>query len=119
AAGFSISTGAFRSAAQIYAPLRAVAEADAPARLVIPGLVPLDLNWKGMRASARLAWPLPERVSVEATEVRAVADVASPAGPLAFVATSLQFHMRPAEPDIDLAIRFENLEPGSILLAGG
>ncbi len=118
-AGLSISTGAFRSAAQVYAPRRAVAEADSPARLLLPGLVPLDLTWGGLRASARLSWPLPERLSVEATRVVAVADMPNVVGPLAFTAESAELHMRPADTDLDVAFRFRAFETGRLLLPHG
>jgi hypothetical protein len=119
AAGLSMSTGAFRSAAQVYAPQRAVAEADSPARVLLPGLVPLDLTWEGLRASARLALPLPHRVSIEGKKLMAVADMPNVAGPLAFVAETVELHMRPAEPDIDIAVRFSAFEPGRLLLPNG
>lgn len=119
AAGLSMSTGAFRSAAQIYQPRRMVAEAEGPARVLLPGLVPLDLTWQGLRASARLAWPLPERISVEGTQLAAVADMPNVAGPLAFTAQAVQVHMRPAKPDVDIALRFRDFEPGRLLLPHG
>lgn len=118
-AGLSMSTGAFRSAAQVYAPRRAVAEADSPARVLLPGLVPLDLTWGGLRASARLSWPLPERFSVEATHLMAVADMPNVVGPLAFTADSAEFHMRPVDADIDIALRFRAFETGRLLLPHG
>ena len=117
--GLSMSTGAFRSAAQIYAPRRVVAEADSPARVVLPGLVPLDLSWQSLMASARLAWPLPERVSLQGTKLTAIADMPNVDGPLAFTADALEFHMRPADPDVDIAVRFTAFEPGRLLLPKG
>jgi hypothetical protein len=119
AAGFSMSTGAFRSAAQIYAPRRALAEIDSPARVLLPGLVPLDLTWEGMRTSTRLASPLPERLSIEGKKLTAVADMPNVAGPLAFAADTLELHMRPADPNVDIAVRFGAFEPGRLLLAEG
>lgn len=118
-AGFSMSTEAFRSAAQVYAPRRVVAEADSPARLILPGLVPLDLTWQGMRASARLAWPLPERISLEGTRLTAVADMPNVVGPLAFTAELLELHVRPNEPDVDIALRLDGFEAGRLLLPNG
>lgn len=118
-AGFSMSTGAFRSAAQVYAPQHVVAEADSPARVVLPGLVPLDLTWGGLRSSARLAWPLPEQFSMEATDVTAVADMPNVAGPLAFTADRLELHLRPVDADLDVALRFAEFEPGVLLLPKG
>lgn len=117
--GAAISTGAFRSAAQIYAPMRIVAEADSPARVTLPGLVPLDVDWDGLRASARLARPLPERVSIVSTKVRAIADMPNVDGPSAFTAERLEFHLRPNGKDLDVAVRFAALEPGALLIGEG
>lgn len=117
--GAAVSTGAFRSAAQIYDPRHIVAEADAPARVTLPGMPPLDLDWQVLRASARLARPLPERVSIEARKVVATADMPGPDGPTAFAADRLELHLRQNAGDLDAAVRFEALEPGRFLLGGG
>lgn len=119
ALGAAASTGAFRSAAQIYDPRHVVAEADAPARVTLPGMVPLDVDWAALRASARLARPLPELVSIEARKVEAVADMPGPDGPTAFTADRLELHLRPNGGNLDAAARFEALEPGRFLLGEG
>lgn len=118
-AGLSMSTGSLRSAAQIYAPRRLVAEADSPARLLLPGLVPLDLTWQSLRASTRLARPLPERISIEGTGLTAIADMPNVDGPLAFTADRAELHVRPADQDLDVAIRFNGFQPGPLLLSAG
>jgi len=119
AAGVTVSTGAFRSAAQVYQPRRIVAEADGPARVTLPGLMPLDIDWEALRGSARLARPLPEAVSLEARQVKAVADMPGPEEPLAFTADRLELHMRPNGAGLDAAVRFAALEPGRLLLGKG
>lgn len=116
AEGISVSTGAFRSATQVYDPRRVVAEVDGPARLTLRGLMPLDVDWQALRASTLLAQPLPERVSLEARKVRAVADMPGPDGPPAFTADALELHLRPQGEDLDAAVRFEALEPGRFLI---
>jgi len=116
ALGAAVSTGPLRSAAQVFSPKLVVAEADSPARLSLPGLVPLDVEWQGLHASARLARPLPERVSIEADGVKAVADMPNVDGPTAFSARRLEFHLRPSGPDLDIATRFDALQPGALLI---
>jgi hypothetical protein len=60
------SAGSFRSLAQVYQPNRALAELDGPLHVSAPGLGAIRLDWDRLRASVRIARPLPERVSVEA-----------------------------------------------------
>jgi hypothetical protein len=62
----SLSAGSLRSAAQVYDPKHVIIELDSPAHVEAPGIKPLILNWTLLHASARLAQPLPERVSIEA-----------------------------------------------------
>lgn len=119
ALGVAVSTGAFRSAAQIYDPRHIVAEVDSPARVTLGGMMPLDVDWEVLRSSARLARPLPEIVSVEARKVRAVADMPGSVGSPAFVADRLELHLRPNAGDLDAAVRFEALEPGRFVLGDG
>lgn len=103
--------GALRTAAQIYQPTRVVAELDGPARLALPGLPPLAVGWQSLRASARLARPLPERLSLagSALTVATAGDGARLAG-----AAGGELHARPAGADLDLAVRLDGLA-----LAGG
>jgi hypothetical protein len=117
--GAAVSTGAFRSAAQIYDPTHVVAEADAPARVTLPGLVPLDVAWEALRASARLARPLPSLISIEGRKVSALADMPNVAGPAAFSADRLELYLRPDGKDLDVASRFEAFEPGRLLIGDG
>lgn len=103
------SAGGFRSLAQVYQPTRALAELDGPLRASAPGLVPLRLDWEKLRASVRIARPLPERVSVEAEGLKAATDAAgSPALPL-FGAARAEAHLRPNGADVDWAGSFAGL----------
>lgn len=103
--GVGVSAGAFRSAGQIYAPSRLVGELDGPARVEAPGITPLDLNWERLRASIRLAAPLPERLSVEGGDLT----VSAGQDTRLASATAFEAHMRANGPDIDLAASFEDL----------
>ena len=101
----SLTAGAFRSAGQVYDPMRLVAELDGPASLATPEVGALDLDWKSLRASARLAEPLPERVSVEGAGLR----VSTAGGAQLVSADTFEGHMRPNGADLDLAGRFAGL----------
>lgn len=101
--GISLSAGNFRSAAQIYQPLRTVGELDGPARIALPFMpAALKASWQNMRLSARLTEKLPQRVSSEAQKLVLVSDEAT-AEPIA-EADTLQTHMRRNEADLDVAI---------------
>jgi hypothetical protein len=115
--GASFSAGAFRSAAQVYDPLFLVGELDAPARLELEGIPPLALRWEIMRASVRLASPLPERVSVESRDLSVAAQEGGDETSLATIQT-IEAHMRPNAGDLDLALRFEGLVLDPALVQG-
>jgi hypothetical protein len=103
--GARLSAGSFRSAAQVYDPKRIVAELDGPASIDLPGADPLALAWQGLRASVRLAKPLPDRVSVETSALSAK----NASGDLLATVDAFQAHFRPNGRAIDLAARFERL----------
>jgi hypothetical protein len=112
----SVDGGALRSAAQVYNPFQVVAETDGPARLLIDGLVPLEVNWANAQASARLAMPLPELVSTDFHQVAVTAGVAG--APRLLGADRFQVHMRPAGADIEVGVRFEALKTGEMPTGG-
>lgn len=112
--GVAAAAGAFRSAGQIYDPMRLVAEIDGPATVAAPGVGDLALDWKTMRASARLSQPLPERVSLEGTALQ----VGTAAGTRLVAADSFEGHMRPNGADVDLAGRFGGLTVAPALAGG-
>lgn len=114
AQGISVSAGSFRSAGQIYDPTHLVAELDGPARIDVPPTQPLALQWENLRASIRLASPLPERLSLEGRNL----NVATAAGePLATTST-FEGHLRPNGKDLDLAGRFGGLMLDATVLKG-
>lgn len=112
--GVAAFAGAFRSAGQIYDPMRLVAEIDGPATVAAPGVGDLALNWKMLRASARLSQPLPERVSLEGTAL----NVRTAAGTQLVAADSFEGHMRPNGVDVDLAGQFGGLTVAPTLAGG-
>jgi hypothetical protein len=110
----SVTAGAFRSAGQIYDPSRLVAELDGPAEISVPGAGVVSLDWSVLRASTRLAQPLPKRVSLEGKALKV-----TPAGGAELAsAETFEGHMRPNGADLDLAARFAGLTLASDVVAG-
>lgn len=91
--------GALRTAAQVYNPFHVVGELDGPATLEIRGAPPLKLDWQTLQASARLASPLPQRVSLAGTGL--TAETVTP--PARLQAATFDAHMRPNGRDLDIA----------------
>jgi hypothetical protein len=117
--GIAVRAGAFRSAAQVYQPQRVVGELDGPAFVEFPGVNALEINWKALRASSRLASPRPDIVSVEATDL-AIGPNSAPSGQRpAASADRAEFHMRPSGSGSDIAWRFERLSLDPDLLGEG
>ena len=109
-AAIRFQAGAFRSAAQVYQPNLVIGELDGPATLETPGIPTLDLKWESMRASVRIASPLPERVSVEGRNVEVRLDEPGDVPPLLGRAGHAELHARPtADAGYDLAVRFNEL----------
>ncbi|MEX0954142.1 MAG: DUF2125 domain-containing protein [Rhizobiaceae bacterium] len=113
--GFTADTGAFRSAAQIYAPMRIIAEIDAPARLNLPWFHPLHFKWESMRASARLATPLPELLSIVAGQIAVEADTPGAGNTGLLGADEVQLHLRPRGADLEIGLRMTAISPGPLL----
>jgi hypothetical protein len=116
--GLSVQARELRTAAQIYQPWRIIGELDGPARLEAPGVNALALDWANLRASARLARPLPQRISVEAQDLNIRRDEQTDTLPPLARFDSVEAHMRPAGDDIDLAVRFDGLKPDASLTNG-
>lgn len=115
AQGIGISAGSFRSAGQIYDPMRLIAELDGPAKIDIPDGGAIDIGWEALRASVRLAQPLPQRVSVEGRAVVAKLPSGAPIGAV----QRFEAHMRPNDADVDLAATVDSLALDPALLDGG
>lgn len=112
--GFAADAGAFRSAAQIYAPLHVVAELDPPARLNLPWSRPLHLQWQSLQASMRLARPLPERLSLVAAGLVAEVDAPGTENANMFGVERAQLHLRPAGADLEVGLRLDALRSGPL-----
>lgn len=108
-AGIGFRAREFRSAAQVYAPQRVLAELDGPALVEFPGINALDVNWTSLRTGVRMASPIPDLVSIEAQDLRADLDSYPTEGASLIAVETAEFHMRPNGPDLDLAVRFAGL----------
>lgn len=106
----SASAGNFRTAAQIYQPMHSVLEIDGPLRLSAPDLPQLQFDWELLRASARIARPLPERISVETRMLSGKAAFIDGVAKPLFSADETQTHLRPNGTNIDLAGTFSGLQ---------
>ena len=108
-AGVGLRAHKFRTTAYVYTPNRTITEVEGPAILQVPGLDPLNLTWNSLRATTRLASPLPERVSIESKGLIVRVDELGDVTPLLFKADLFELHMRPQQDDLDVAARFGGL----------
>lgn len=102
----TLQAGAMRSARQIYDLRHTVGELDGPLTFTAP--LDIELSWSALRASVRDSRPLPERISITASEVSAVTKPATLRQPL-FTASAIEAHMRTNGPDVDIASDFTDL----------
>ena len=113
--GTEAEAGAFRSAAQIYAPGLVVSELDGPLALDGPaGLV--QASWDVARASTRLGTQRLNDGRLAVTNIDAVLD-AKPdpnGGPLRARIGTLNAFVRPNGEDVDVALRVDALDPAPV-----
>ncbi|HET9536543.1 MAG TPA: DUF2125 domain-containing protein [Mesorhizobium sp.] len=113
-----VTAGSLRSAAQVYQPWHVITELDGPLRTAAPGLPPLWLDWDKLRASLRIARPVPERLSIEGEGLSAQTDPED-GDPLSlFSAERGEAHLRPNGADLDGAVSFVNLQIDPAAVAG-
>jgi len=114
--GVSVRASQLRTAANVYQPFRILSELDGPATIMLPFTVPLQARWESLRASARLARPLPERISLEGKEVQIALEEGGEA-PLATLG-KMQIHARQHGADAEVAVSFGTLAIGDAVVAG-
>ncbi|MET0576304.1 MAG: DUF2125 domain-containing protein [Mesorhizobium sp.] len=112
------TAGSLSTAAQVYQPMRVVAELDGPLRAALPGLPQLWLDWDNLRASARLARPLPQILSVEAGGFSGQTDPDEGDPVMLFSAEKVEGHLRPNGADLDAAGSFAGLEIDAAAVGG-
>jgi hypothetical protein len=101
--GISISSGALRTAAQVYNLSHAIAELDGPAKVVIPGVSAITVNWSLLHSSIRLDQPVPERVSIEANDLDVAINKTDTESQQALTASYAAGHMRTEDKDVSFA----------------
>jgi hypothetical protein len=104
------TAGSLRTVAQIYQPMHVLAELDGPLRTAAPGMRPLWFDWDKLRASVRIARPLPQRLSVEAEGLSTQTDPDDGDPVMLFSAARLEGHLRPNGGDLDWAGSFAGLQ---------
>lgn len=105
----SFSSGALRTAAQVYYPWHAIAELDGPAKVAIPGAPAITANWSLLHSSIRVDQPVPERVSIEANDLTIAIDNADAESQQALTATYAAGHMRTEDKDVSFAGEVDGL----------
>jgi len=112
--GTSVSAGALRTAAQVYNPFLIVGELDGPATIETPASAqPIELSWDRLRTSVRLATPLPERLSLEGSELKVGVATTN-----LLQAKTFEGHMRPNGADLDVAGSFAEAVINAALAPG-
>ena len=117
-AGVAAQGEGLRTAAQVYNPFHVVGELDV-IRLDPRQGLPIRVDAKDIRFSARLSSPMPRAASVVARTVSVEEDAQSDAGVPRLVADEAEAHMRTNADDLDLAGRFSGVRAASGLLQGG
>ncbi len=98
----SVRLGAFRSAAQIYNPTQAIVELDGPLELALPGGDSLSASWSLLHASAKIARPIPKRISVEGKDLSFA--LRSRSTEKVVKMQNAELHFRTVNEDVDLAV---------------
>lgn len=109
AKGISISSGALRTAAQVYNPWHAIAELDGPVKVAIPGAPTITGDWSLLHSSIRFDQPVPERVSIEANDLTITINKTETESQQALTATYAAGHMRSEDKDVSFAGEVDGL----------
>jgi len=94
--GITIKSGAARTAAQLYRPGHLVGEIDSPVDISLPGLAPLTLDWRNLKASSRINTGGLQQVSLVSDQFDISANDAGFRSLLASI-SEVQLHARPGE----------------------
>ncbi|AZO11314.1 MULTISPECIES: DUF2125 domain-containing protein [unclassified Mesorhizobium] len=119
AKNIAASTGTFNAVAQITQPLSPVADVRGPLRTSAPGMTPLWIDWEKLRATVKLSWPLPRRVSLQAEGLSGQTDPADDSDPAElFYAAKAVGQLEPNGPDVTYAGSFSDLEIDADAIGG-
>lgn len=111
ARNIAASAGSFNAAAQIVQPLSPVANLRGPLRTSVPGMTPLWIDWDNLQANAKLWYPLPQRISLQADGLSGQTDPADDTDPVElFSAGKAAAQLQPNGVDLDYLGSFGDLE---------
>ncbi len=113
------STGSFNFAAEITRPLSPVAELRGPLRTSVSGMTPLWIDWDNLQANAKLSWPLPRSISLQAEGLSGQTDPADDTDPVSlFSAGTAAGELRPDGQDLGYIGSFTDLEIDADAIGG-
>jgi hypothetical protein len=105
------STGSFNFVAELIRPLSPAAELRGPLRTSVPGMMPLWIDWDNLQANAKLFWPLPRSISLQAEGLSGQTDPADDTDPVSlFSAGTAAGELRPDGQDVSYIGSFTDLE---------
>jgi hypothetical protein len=113
------STGSFNFVAVITQPLSPVAELRGPLRTSVPGMAPLWIDWDNLQAKAKLSWPQPRSISLQAEGLSGQTDPADDTDPVSlFSAGTAAGELRPNGQDLGYIGSFTDLEIDADAIGG-
>lgn len=113
------SAGSFNAVAEITQPLSPVADVRGPLRTSAPGMPPLWIDWDRMHATVKLSWPLPRRVSLQASGLSGQTDPADDSDPAElFYAANATGQLEPKNQDVTYSGSFGDLEINASAIGG-
>lgn len=113
------STGSFNAVAGITGPLSPVADLRGPLRTMAPGMPPLFINWDQLHANAKVWWPLPKSISLQAEGLNAETDPQDESDPVQlFSAGEAAGELQPVAQDVKYIGGFGDLEINADAIGG-
>ncbi|MGP2493919.1 DUF2125 domain-containing protein [Mesorhizobium sp. PUT5] len=111
AGNVAASAGSLNAAASLPFPWLPTAEMRGPLRTMSPGMTPLWIDWDRLQAGARLSWPLPKRVSLDAEGLSGQTDPQDDTDPVQlFSIGNAAAVVQPIGTDLDYSGSFADLE---------
>ncbi len=106
----SLSTGSFRSAAQIYRPNHIVSELDSPAEISVAGGSIVQFDWQSLRSSTIFDLSGLTRASLQSAMLNATVTPAAVSDAVELTTESTELHIRQNNADLDAALRLTGIE---------
>ena len=106
--GTLLSTGAFRSAAQIYKPNHIVSELDGPVTVSLAGVDTAKMDWQSLSSSTVFGLSGLTRASLKSVLLDAAIVPPNAADAVQVNAQSAEVHVRQNNADLDLALRLDD-----------